>query len=58
MTLKIGGGKKKTEGRTVPKSRGGSLAVATYLSRGSAPPYQGYMYSHSQTPNGTTYQEH
>ena len=29
------------EGRTVPKSRGGSLAVGTYLQRGSAPPPPG-----------------
>ena len=38
MTLKIRGRSKKTEGWTGPKSRGGSLAVGTYLQRGSAPP--------------------
>ena len=31
------GGGKKTEGLTVMKSRGGSLAVGTYLQRDSAP---------------------
>ena len=34
MTLK----NKKTEGQTRPKSKGGSLAVGTYLQRGGAPP--------------------
>ena len=38
MTLKNRGRSKKTEGRTRPKSKGGSLAVGTYLQRGSAPP--------------------
>ena len=38
VTLKNRGRSKKTEGRTRPKSRGGSLAVGTYLQRGSAPP--------------------
>ena len=38
MTFKNRGRSKKTEGRTRPKSRGGSLAVGTYLQRGSAPP--------------------
>ena len=37
-TLKNRGWSKKTEGRTRPKCRGGSLAVGTYLQRGSAPP--------------------
>ena len=41
MTLKNRGQSKKTEGRTVPKKRGGSLAVGTYLQRGSAPPPRG-----------------
>ena len=41
MTLKkIGGGKTKTNGLTALKSRGDSLAVGTYLQRGSAPPPQ------------------
>ena len=38
MTLKNRGRLKKTQGWTAPKSRGGSLAVGTYLQRGSAPP--------------------
>ena len=38
MTLKNRRRSKKTEGRTRPKSKGGSLAVGTYLQRGSAPP--------------------
>ena len=38
VNLKNRGRSKKTEGRTRPKSRGGSLAVGTYLQRGSAPP--------------------
>ena len=38
---KIGGGKKAEE-RTAPKSRGVSLAVGTYLQRGSTPPSPGY----------------
>ena len=38
MTLKNRGAVKKSEGRTASKSRGGSLAVGTYLQRGSAPP--------------------
>ena len=33
MTLQKKGTVKKTEERTVPKSRGGSLAVGTYLQR-------------------------
>ena len=41
MTLKNRGRSKKTEGRTRPKSMGGSLAVGTYLQRGSAPPPSG-----------------
>ena len=41
MTLKNRGRSKKTEGRTRPKSKGGSLAVGTYLQRGSAPPPPG-----------------
>ena len=38
VTLNNRGPSKKTEGRTRPKSKGGSLAVGTYLQRGSAPP--------------------
>ena len=38
MTLKIGGGRKRLWGGHRQKSRGGSLAVGTYLQRGSAPP--------------------
>ena len=38
MTLKNRGQSKKTEGCTGPKNKGGSLAVGTYLQRGSAPP--------------------
>ena len=34
----IESGLKKTERQTAPKSRGGSLAVGTYVQRGSAPP--------------------
>ena len=41
MTLKNRGRSKKTEGRTRPKSKGGSLSVGTYLQRGSAPPPPG-----------------
>ena len=37
MTLKNRGRSKKTEGRTRPKIKGGSLAVSTYVQRGSAP---------------------
>ena len=37
MTLKSRGRSKKTEGLTKPKSKGGSLAVGTYLQRDSAP---------------------
>ena len=33
MTLKNRGRSKKTEGRTRPKSKGGSLALGTYLKR-------------------------
>ena len=43
MTLKNRGRSKKTERRTRPKSRGGSLAVGTYLQRGSAPPPGVYL---------------
>ena len=35
MTLKNRGRSNKTEGLTGPKSKGGSLAVGTYLQRGS-----------------------
>ena len=38
MILKEKGAAKKTEGRPAPKSGGISLAVGTYLQRGSAPP--------------------
>ena len=38
MTLKNRGRSKKTEWHTKAKSKGGSLAVGTYLQRGSAPP--------------------
>ena len=38
VNLKNRGWSKKTEGRTRPKSKGGSLAVGTYLQRGSATP--------------------
>ena len=38
MTLKNRGQPNKTEGRTGPKNKGGSLAVGTYLQRDSAPP--------------------
>ena len=38
MTLKNRGRQKKTEGRTMLKSSSGSLAVGSYLQRGSAPP--------------------
>ena len=37
VTLKSRGRSKKTDVRTGPKSKGGSLAVGTYLQRGSAP---------------------
>ena len=50
MTLKNRGRSKKTEGRTGPKSRGGSLAVGTYLQRGSDPP--GIAYSGEQGGGG------
>ena len=38
MTLKNRGRSKKTVGRTRPRNKGGTLAVGTYLQRGSAPP--------------------
>ena len=38
QTLKNRGQSKKTQGRTALKNRGGSLAVGSYLQRGSAPP--------------------
>ena len=41
MTLKNRGRSKKTEEPTGPKSTGGSLAVGTYIQRGSAPPSPG-----------------
>ena len=41
MSLKNRGQSKKTEGRTRQKSKGGSLAVGTYLQKGSAPPPPG-----------------
>ena len=37
MTLKYIGRSKKTERRTGPKNKGSSLAVCTYLQRGSRP---------------------
>ena len=37
VTLKNRGRSKKTEGRTRPKCKGGSLAVGTYLQRDSDP---------------------
>ena len=48
MTLKNRGRSKKTEGRTRPKSKGGSLVVGTYLQSGSAPPGPGH--SHKTQP--------
>ena len=38
MNVQIRGQSKKTEGWTAPKYKGGSLAVGTYLQRGSASP--------------------
>ena len=43
MTLKNRGRSKKTEGREGPKNKVGSLAVGTYLQRGSAPLPPGYL---------------
>ena len=42
MTLNNRGRSKKTEGWTGPKNKGGSLAVGTYLHRGSGPPPPGW----------------
>ena len=44
VTPKNKGPSKKTQGRTGLKSGGGSLAVGTYLQRGSAPSIPGFYY--------------
>ena len=48
---------KKTQGRRALKNGGGSLAVGSYLQRGSAPPPPGQMCQGRTncTPGATTY---